>query len=193
LAVEKIPYEIKEIANGDNFKRKYGQLLPRGYRKATFDKDIAFKNPDAEFLSFGHPLFEATLKWIEKYLYDELLKGGVFYDPDRRLNGEILYYEGTVKDGRGNIVGKKLFAFYIDEKTGEIKEINPSIIWDLKPAKNISISADIESKKSKILKTTLIALNKYKKELTEERQRQAKIKEKYGIKSLEHLIFRLKR
>ncbi len=191
LAIERIPYEIKEIAYEDSFKRKYGQLLPRGYRKATFDKEIAFKNPDAEFLSFGHPLFEATLKWIERYLYDELLKGGIFYDPDRRLDGEILYYEGTVKDGRGRIAGKRLFAFYIDEKTGQIKEINPSIIWDLKPAEKQSIDIDLEDRKKGVLVTTLYSLKKYREELKKERERQAKIKEKYGIKSLEYLIHKL--
>jgi len=192
LSIDRIPPEIREIAKEDSFKRKYGQLL-KGYRKITFDKDTAFKNPDAEFLSFGHPLFEATLKWIENYLSDELLKGSVFFEPDRKLEGYILYYEGTVKDGRGKIVGKKLFAIYIDEKTGDIREINPSIIWDLKPAEdfNTTVDLNLEDLKNGALKTAILSLNSYKMKLTEERERQAKIKEKYGIKSLEYLINKL--
>jgi len=37
----------------------------RRYPKITFDKETAFKNSDAEFVTFGHPLFEATMTWVE--------------------------------------------------------------------------------------------------------------------------------
>ncbi len=120
LTVESIPYEIKEIAEDDTFKKKHGSLLNR-YRKVTFDKETAFKNPDADFVSFGHPLFEAVLSWIEKRFTEDLIRGAVFYDPDGKLEGEIIYFEGEIKDGRGNIAGKRIFAFYFDNRTGEIK------------------------------------------------------------------------
>ncbi len=190
LSIDFIPYEIRDIANDDNFKRKYGSLLTK-YKKATFDKEIAFKNPDAEFISFGHPLFEAVLEWIEKNLTDEILKGAVFYDPDKKLDGEIVYYEGEIKDGRGKIVGKRLFAFYLDNKTNEVKETNPSILWDLKPANPSTESIDIEDVKKTTQPVVFEAFKKYREELKKERERQAEIKEKYGIKSLKHLIHKL--
>jgi len=38
----------------------------RRYPRATFDREIALKNPDVEFISFGHPLLEALVEWIMK-------------------------------------------------------------------------------------------------------------------------------
>ncbi len=190
LAVDSVPYEIKSIANEDNFRKKFGIILPR-YRKTTFDKEIAFNNPDVEFLSFGHPLFEAILRWIENNFTNELIKGCVFYDPDKKLNGEILYYEGEIKDGRNNVIGKKLFAFYFDNKTNEAREINPSIIWDLKPAQSTEENISVEDIKKYVQQIVFKSLINYKENVKQERDRQAKIKEKYGIKSLEYLINRL--
>ncbi|WP_456400486.1 helicase-related protein [Persephonella sp.] len=191
LSIDSIPFEIRDIANDDNFKKKFGSLL-KSYKKVTFDKDTAFKNPEAEFISFGHPLFEAILEWVEKSLIDELLKGGIFYDPDKKFDGEILYFEGSITDGRGKIAGKRLFAFYFDNKTQIIKEINPSLIWDLKPVfEKESERIDIEKIKMNVMNTVLTSLVNYQNELKQERERQAKIKEKYGIKSLEYLIHKL--
>jgi SNF2 family DNA or RNA helicase len=48
ISIESIPFELKKIAEKNNLSLKT-------YSKATFDKDKAFKNPDAEFISFGHP------------------------------------------------------------------------------------------------------------------------------------------
>ncbi|MHA1305603.1 MAG: helicase-related protein, partial [Candidatus Heimdallarchaeaceae archaeon] len=50
LAIESVPYDIRIIAEEDKFKRKFGTLLRR-YPKATFDKELAFRNPDAELIS----------------------------------------------------------------------------------------------------------------------------------------------
>ncbi|RLI73173.1 helicase, partial [Archaeoglobales archaeon] len=63
IAVEFVPYEIRKIAEDIEFKNSFGIVL-KSYPKITFDKEIAFRNPDAEFVSFGHPLFEALLEWV---------------------------------------------------------------------------------------------------------------------------------
>jgi len=64
LTIESIPFEIRQIANEDSFKKQFGAIV-RSYPKVTFDKDIGFRTPDAEFVSFGHPLFEAVLEWVD--------------------------------------------------------------------------------------------------------------------------------
>jgi len=204
IAIESIPYEIREIAQEDAFKRKYGQILPR-YRKVTFDKDIAFNNPDAEFLSFGHPLFEAVLEWIERKFSKELISGSVFYDPDKKLDGVILYYEGSIRDGKNKVVGKRIFSFYVDGKSQEVREINPAIIWDLKEGEGSQAGNSQVGNREGLLANGSLAIaslpnilnfvfktfSSYKEELLSERERQAKIKEKYGIKSLHYLINKL--
>ncbi|MER3445523.1 MAG: hypothetical protein C4291_01210 [Candidatus Dadabacteria bacterium] len=84
IFIDSIPYEIRKTGEEDGFKRSYGELLKR-YPKVTFDKEIAFKNPDAEFVSFGHLLFEALMVWVERAFSDLLIKGATFIDTDERM------------------------------------------------------------------------------------------------------------
>jgi len=188
LSIESIPFDIRKIAEEETFKKDFGQILKR-YPKITFDKDIAFKTSDAEFISFGHPLFEAVLSWVETNLMDSLINGATFYDPDRRLDGYILFYEGEIKDGTGAVAGKRLFSFYANEK--EVVPISPAVIWDLVEGEESKENIDMEALKSRTSTRVISKLDEYKAELFKERNRQSEIKEKYGIKSLEHLIIKL--
>lgn len=189
LALESIPLDIRKIAEEDNFKKNFGQILKK-YPKITFDKDIAFKTSDTEFISFGHPLFEAVMTWIEANLMDCLINGATFIDPDRRLDGYILFYEGEIKDGTGAVAGKRLFSFY--DSGSEVVPISPAIIWDIVEGEGTEGNgADIESLKNRASTKVISKLEEYKTELFKERYRQSEIKEKYGVKSLEYLILKL--
>ena len=191
LSIENIPYEIKSISYEDSFKKSYGTILNR-YRKVTFNKNTAFNNPDAEFITFGHPLFEAVLIWIKRTMSECLVRGAIFSDPDGKLDGNIIFYEGEIIDGNHNIAGKRLFSFFVDVNN-KITSVNPAIVWDLLPLENYRINSnfDIEKIKKEITKFALSSMEKYKKELLSERERQAIIKEKYGKNSLEYLICKL--
>jgi len=136
----------------------------RRYPKVTFDKDIAFKNQDAEFISFGHVLFEAVLLWVERNYLDALTQGAVFIDPDGKMDGYILFYEGEVKDGTGCVAGKRLFAFYLNGK--EARAISPAIIWDIAEASSVDIASevcDLEAVRKPPLAALSQALNSTKK------------------------------
>jgi len=188
ITVDSLPYEIRQIGDDERFKRQFGSLL-RSYSKITFDKDIGFKTPDSEFVTFGHPLFEATLDWVERELTVELQRGAVFVDPDGAFNGYILFYEGEVRDGTGAVAGKSLFSYYIDSSTGDVKITSPTVIWDLTEAKSKEgESADSEALRRKILPRVISSLNDYMGRLQGDRKKQAEIKEKYGLKSLDKLI-----
>ena len=192
LALDSVPYNIRNKANQDTV-RSGSQLLKR-YPKITFDKEIAFKNSDIEFVSFGHALFEAVMAWIEDSFSESIQKGAVFTDPDGKLDGYILFYEGEIKDGTGSTAGKRLFSIYTED--GEVHTISPSILWDLaESGREKSGSPDDEIDIDSIKKTAsafvIKLLEKYRKELIKERNRQAEIKKKYGIRSLEHMIVNL--
>ena len=189
ISIEHVPLELRKFAEDINFRNSYGNIL-RSYPKATFDKNIAFKYPEAEFISFGHPLMEALLKWVRKNYFEKLQKGAVFVDPSGKYNGVIWFFEGEVKDGKGAIAGKRLIAFYDDEN--KIENVNPAILWDFAPAENNTpIKFDIEVKKRKAVEYAIKSVEAYKEELMKERIRQAEIKRKYGIKSLDYLISKL--
>lgn len=190
LAIDTIPYLIRKIADEENFKKTFGSIL-RKYSKITFDKEIAFKNADAEFVSFGHPLFEAVMRWIEHNFNQRLSGGATFLDPDGLMDGYILYYECEVKDGTGQVAGKRLYSFLMQD--GNVHQVSPSVIWDLEESKeNLSSQiVDVENLKKSAIGHVLPILEKYKEEILEERERQAEIKKKYGVKSLDYLIVKL--
>ena len=190
LAIESMPFPVRRIAEKEIFRQKYGGVL-RKYPRATFDKDVAFKNPDVEFISFGHPLFEAVLGWVDENLSGDLKQGAVFEDPDGKWDGVILFYEGEIRDGTRQVAGARLFAFYLSSDTGTIEPIEPTAIWDLAESSQQAASEDIDALKAKVMPELMPALRGYKEELAVERKRQAEIKEKYGLKSLNHLIVQL--
>lgn len=193
LTVESVPYVIRQIAEDDTLKRRYGEILRR-YPAITFDKSVAMQNPQAEFVSFGHPLFEAILTWVERDLTNALQQGAVFTDPDGRMDGLLLFYQGEVRDGHGNIAGTRLFALYADNAAGTIELTNPAILWDLREGgdpPSAAPSAGLDDLKRRASNVLLPHLEEYRSDLLAERERQARIKEKYGVQSLEHLIWKL--
>ena len=184
MAIDSVPYEIRKIAEETEFKNRYSSI-PRQYQKATFDKEVGFKNPDAEFISFGHPLFEALLEWVRRNYFAELRRGAVFKDPSGSYNGVLWFFEGEVKDGKGEVAGKRLMAIYDAGKV--LNEVNPAILWDFVPSDdNEQIKVEMRGEKAR--EYAIGAVENYKQEIVEERKRQAEIKGKYGIKSLEFLI-----
>jgi superfamily II DNA or RNA helicase len=192
LAVDGIPFEVRRIAQEDDFKKRHG-LLQRRYPMVSFDKEIARWHAKAEFVSFGHPLFEALLAWVEQELTGALSRGAVFTDPDGRMDGVLLFYEGNVQDGLGQVAGRRLFALYADLSTGETHPANPALLWDMAEGGEPSDgpSPDLEAIKERCLSALLPVLAEYREKLQAERDHQAGIKEKYGVKSLDHLILRL--
>jgi len=187
ISIDAIPYPIREIAERSEFKGSFG-LLMKKYPRATFDKDLALKNPDAEFISFGHPLFEALLEWVRQNFAEEVKKGATFKDPSGLLNGYLWFYLGEIRDGKGEISGRKIFAIYDNGNT--CREINPAILWDLAPSTERSENSFLPEEK-RVLSFVINASENYKEELLRERKRQAEIKKKYGLKSLDYLIGKL--
>ena len=184
IIINSIPSDIKRIADNHDFKNNYG-ILKSNYTRITFDKDAAFENEDLEYVSFGHPLLEALLKWVEEMFCDEMQRGGLFKDPSGVFDGVFWFFEGAIKDGKQEIAGKKIFAIY--DNGHELKEVNPSLIWDFVPIDNTKpIFKDLD--KSKPQDYVINSIEKYMSELKIERERQANVKRKYGLKSLEYFI-----
>lgn len=191
LGIDNIPGTLKQIGDEDIFKKQFGPLLKR-YPLVTFDKDAAMRIPHAELVTFGDPLFEAILTWVERNLNIALKEGALFTDPDGLMDGVLLFYQGEICDGQNEIAGTRLFAIFTDNRNGSYRPVNPAILWDLQEGGVLQDqSIDIEQLKSRVISTLLPELATYKQILLVERQRQAAIKEKYGLKSLEILILKL--
>ena len=187
LAIESIPFEIRQIADEDSFKKRFGPMM-RSYPKITFDKDMGFRTPDSEFVSFGHPLFEAVLEWVDRTISPDLKRGSAFIDPEGKLDGYIVFFEGEVRDGTGAVAGKSLFAYYYEPHSGDVKSISPTIMWDLAEGKPSGEVVDVDEVKRKVLPTVVAGLSEYMERLRADRLRQGEIKKKYGVSSLDKLI-----
>jgi SNF2 family DNA or RNA helicase len=119
LTVDSIAYGLRNIAEEEGFKKAHGELLKK-YPKMTFDKEVAFKNPDAEFVSFGHPLFEATMAWVENNCSTCLLNGARFTDPDGKMDG--LHWEtkeGEPESPFGAVAAQAVQEGYRPKKPGD--------------------------------------------------------------------------
>lgn len=139
LGIDWVPYEIKDVPY--DFRMKYGIVDDR-YPKLTFDKQLLEKGEIADFISPGHPLMEAVIdKILDKY-GGLLNDGAIFEDPDGQLHGLIWFLEGTVYDGNGNFMDKKMFSIY-SSLNGEINNISPAILWDMKSSSNDKMRSEL--------------------------------------------------
>ncbi len=191
--IERIPSQLMKICQDAQLGQRHPDLTNRNFSKITFDKAQALTDPTAEFISFGHPLFEATLQYAEKTYSDAFKTGACFEDPDGVFNGVVVFYEGEIRDGSDSITGRKLFAYYLPENSETIEKVNPKLLWDFQEAQAEPSTEvlKIQELETKVVTQVRNHLEQYKQELTEERKRQVDIKKRYGIKSLEKRILKL--
>jgi len=185
--VTSVPLEVRNQPY--EFKIKYGEVQ-REYLKVAFDKETAFKG-QAEFVTMGHPLMEAVLETVFEKYRQEASRGAVFVDPDGKKNGLLWFMVGEIKDGRGDVAGLKLFCIY-QAADDRLFAVNPSLIWDLKPGESSSQGQETEVLPVSQEDVVAFALDQqllpYKEKLLEQRRRDAALKEKYGLRSIESLI-----
>lgn len=179
-----VPFEIRNQPY--EFKIKFGEVQ-REYTKISFDKERAFK-AQAEFVAMGHPLLEAVVNSILTLYAHYAADGATFIDPAGKKEGFIWFLEAEIRDGKNEVAGKRLFAVYQD-RSNTLSFINPSVLWDLKPGTMHSEHTEITLDKDAVVSFVIgEGLEHYKKELLERRQRDAGVKRKYGIRSLESMI-----
>ena len=184
--ISNVPYQFRKLPF--EFRIRFGPVF-REYNKFSFEKEQAFKG-QAEFVAPGHPLLEAVVERIFEKYSDEVEKGAVFLDPSGSMNGFIWFMEGQINDGSGSVAGKRIFALYQDSQNN-IRQVSPSILWDLKPhhASAIEGVQNLESNEDLILAFAVEkVLPGYLEELKKQREHDAEIKRKYGVRSLQELI-----
>ena len=170
---------------GYQFKVKYGEV-GQEYRAIAFDKKIA-ADRKAEFVAPGHPLMEALVEEIFKRYEKDIQRGALFFDPSEKFLGKIWFFEVELRDGTGEVAGKRLFAFH--ENNGHVRQVNPAVLWDLMPATEPNVDGPEGDRAfSPPMLQAIQAMNAYKEEILARRKRDAEIKHRYGLRSLEYLI-----
>jgi hypothetical protein len=94
---------------GERLEPSYGKL-GREYKQIAFDKDLLNDNPTAEWVTPGHPLFEAVRCHTLQRTEEDLRSGAIFYDLHSQEPYRLDVYSAAVKDGQGKVVHRRLFV-----------------------------------------------------------------------------------
>ena len=103
------------------------------YPRCSTDRETAEKN-NLEWVTPGHPLFEA----LRRHAYDKaaevFAKGACFYSLQHEKPSRIDFYRARVVDGLGQVVHERLFAV---ELTGDAEPClrEPNMLGNFSPAK----------------------------------------------------------
>lgn len=189
-ALDSLPADLRRITNSIEHQNSYGHALSR-YPKVSFDKDQA-ASENADFMVFGHPVFEAILEWIIRNCTEDAQQGAVFADPTGLMDGYVLFHEIELRDGTKRVAGKRLVSHFVNAATWEVQNVQPSFLWDLKRDLRECAAPVYKTRaEQKSLDNVLTSGEKYKRAVLDERCRQAEIKRRYGLASLDKLIMGL--
>ncbi|MFN8632895.1 MAG: SNF2-related protein [Chloroflexota bacterium] len=117
---------------GEEQEPAFGRL-GREYTRIAFDKTVLKDDPTLEWVTPGHPLFEAVRTDVAQRVAGDLRNGAVFFVLDREEPARLDVFTAAIKDGRGNTLHRRLF---IVETTaaGQMVARQPTIFLELTPA-----------------------------------------------------------
>jgi hypothetical protein len=171
------------------------------YRYLTFQKaernDPRFTNTP-ELIGPGHPLFEAILDLIDRRHSGTLDHGALFYDPEAIDPYLLWFVKLSVRDGRQQVVGTRMYAMRQSltggDAAGGFSKVAPAALIDLVPAAAGTVIPDAlaahlnpEARKPAIRWALDQILPDYFAEMSARRQHEVDQRRKYLESSLEHL------
>jgi hypothetical protein len=96
----------------------------------VFDKTLLARDATSEWITPGHPLFEAVREEVLVRVRDDLQRGTVFYDLHCLEPYELDVFSAAIKDGRGHALHRRLFVVQRDLH-GTLTIRQPTIFLDL--------------------------------------------------------------
>ncbi len=147
-AAEFVPLAVKTVPNVPHaFEpartparlRRYEQdpdwklpALAARYPRCSTDREVA-ETEKLEWVTPGHPLFEAIRRHTHARALDVLGTGATFYSLQHESPARIDFYRGRAVDGLGQVVHERLFAVEIPEG-GEPRLQEPGLLGNFVPA-----------------------------------------------------------
>lgn len=119
------------------------QPLASRYPRFSTDREVADGN-NLEWVTPGHPLFEALRRHAVARSSDALAQGACFYSLEVNRPIRVDFYRARIVDGLGHIVHERLFAVQIDSD-GTIRLSGPTILGNLQPAPAPKDAPDLTS------------------------------------------------
>jgi hypothetical protein len=187
--VGKVPRNLQPI--GERLEPRFGRL-GREYLKVVFDKELLKADPTLEWVTPGHPLFEAVRDDVAERVRDDLKRGTVFFDLQAEAPVRIDVFGASVKDGRGNTVSRRLLLVMGDE-AGALSIRQPTYLAELAlaPTGTPAPAGGRMPNRSGIEQVLIEkALNPFLEEIVAERAREVETVERHLEISLGELILR---
>jgi superfamily II DNA or RNA helicase len=137
-AIENLPHAF-EPGKTPNILRRYEQekdwklpALANKYPKCSTDRETAESNK-LEWVTPGHPLFEAIRRHSYAQSREALSKGSCFYSLQHESPVRMDFYRSCVVDGLGDVIHERMFALEIaPDKEPILRE--PNVIGNFTPA-----------------------------------------------------------
>jgi len=102
------------------------------YPRCSTDRDTA-ETENLEWVTPGHPLFEAIRRHTHARALEALGKGATFYSLQHERPARIDIYRARIVDGLGQVIHERLFAVEIGED-GAPRLQEPSLLGNFTPA-----------------------------------------------------------
>ncbi|MFL5330481.1 MAG: helicase-related protein [Gemmataceae bacterium] len=102
------------------------------YPRLSTHRETADDN-NLEWVTPGHPLFEAVRRHTFTLAQDDFKKGACYYSLAHDAPARIDFYRARAVDGLGHIIHERLFAVEVSESVEPIPR-EPSALGDLTPA-----------------------------------------------------------
>lgn len=147
-AAEFVPWSLKPLPNlihafeparTPSVLRRYERdpdwklpALADRYPPCSADRDTA-ETEKLEWVTPGHPLFEAVRRHAHGRALDELGKGATFYSLQHEAPARIDFYRARIVDGMGQVVHERLFAVELSP-SDEPRVQEPSVLGNFTPA-----------------------------------------------------------
>src|SRR5439155_22410895 len=99
-------------------------------KSIVFDKEHLKRDATLEWVTPGHPLFQAVRQDVTEHVREDLQRGAVFYDLHHAQPYRLDVFAASIKDGRGNQLHRRLFVVQAD-LNGAMSVRQPTIFLDL--------------------------------------------------------------
>jgi superfamily II DNA or RNA helicase/tetratricopeptide (TPR) repeat protein len=104
------------------------------YPRCSIDRKSA-ENNKLEWVTPGHPLFEALRRHTLTLAHEALGPGACFYSLQHAAPARLDFYRARVVDGLGHTIHERLFVGEISEnETGLPRLVDPNLLGDFTPA-----------------------------------------------------------
>jgi superfamily II DNA or RNA helicase len=175
---------------GERLEPRFGKL-GREYKQFVFDKEILKKLPTFDWVTPGHPLFEAVREDLMETVRGDMEKGAVFYDVHRSVPARLAVFSAAIRDGLGHELHRRLFIVQ-EEFDGTLTVRQPTLLLDLVPAPKgtavpIETGADRISIEHFLVQQALVP---FLTEVTAQREKEIQTVTRHLELSLNELILR---